>query len=335
MGYPEKRQIKKLIYIEMIMLSLLLVVAVMIVSRLNNAARSDNAPSDSRTASNGDVTEATEPAPTWKTFPEDRALTAKQYFVYDCRANTFLANSGQESQRVSPASITIFFTAYTIIETNILNPTDIFTIGEDVLALVPAGSTVAHLQAGDRLTGRQLMEGMLLGGGNDAAFVLACESGRKFASQPNMEASAAIQVFVQEMNQLNREKGMVHTNLTTPIATQDPNHYTTFQDLVILGNLCMQYNTIMDPAIKAEADIKLHGETIIWKNANELINSQSEYYCPYAVGLNAGQAQEGDNCLLAAFKKDSQYLLIGVFGCPEAGDSFDDVLQLFNQTIFK
>lgn len=337
MRHPTRRSMKNLIYLEMILLSALLVVAVVVVSRFNKPAFSnDGFYTDNNTVLGEESsTQATQPLPTWKTFPEDRALTARQYFVFDCKKQEFLTISGQADERIYPASITKLFTAYTIIQTSILGPNEIFTAGEDVLALVADGSSVAHIQTGDRLTAQQLVEGMLLSSGNDAAYILACEAGRRFADQPNLEAASAVQVFVAEMNRFIKEKGLQNTNLVNPDGIHDPNHYTTAQDLVILSGLCMQYGTIMDPAIAPEADIRLHGETIIWKNTNELINPKSEYYCPYAIGLKTGQTPAAGSCLLSAFKKDGQYLLIGVFGCPETNDRFDDALQLFNQTVLK
>lgn len=329
-------RIKKVIYLEMLILSLLLVVAVVVVSRMKLSASPDTASTEptKTTTENSTITE-TEPKPTWKTYPEDRALTANQYFVYDCIGQKFLLNSTQANERIYPANITKLFTAYIIIETNVLGPNSLITAEEAVLALVPENSPVAHIQAGDKLNGRQLMEGMLLCSGNDATYILAVACGRKFADQATMAPADAIDAFIQESNRIFKEKGMLQTNMVNPEGTHDKNHYTTFHDLVILSNLCMQYNTVIDPAIVAEADIRLHGETIIWENANKLINTKSEFFCPHAIGLMAGPSSEGANDLLAAFKKDGQYLLVGTFGCPTDADRFDDALQLFNQYALK
>ena len=68
---------------------------------------------------------------------------------------------------------------------------------------------------------------------------------------------------------------------------------------------------------------------------NALVNPESPYYCPYAVGLKTGQTPSAGSCLLSAFRMDDYELLIGVFGCPEEDDRFDDTLQLFNQIVLK
>ena len=70
-----------------------------------------------------------------------------------------------------------------------------------------------------------------------------------------------------------------------------------------------------------------------WENTNKIINPDSEYYCPYAIGLKTGQTPSAGSCLLSAFRMNGQEWIIGVFGCPEETDRFDDTIQLFNQTI--
>ena len=77
------------------------------------------------------------------------------------------------------------------------------------------------------------------------------------------------------------------------------------------------------------------GDTVKWKNTNELINPTSKYYCPYATGLKTGQTPYAGSCLLSSFHYEGKTYVIGVFGCPEKEDRFDDTLQLFNETIGK
>ncbi len=324
---------KKLIFLEMAVLSVLLVVAVLISARLDQPtfSQGDLSASSNATDTIGSTeTEAVQTGPTWNTYPEDRQLTARQYFVYDCLARTYLVNSGTENDRVYPASITKLFTAY--VAMYYLHPDAYIEVG-DALDMVVPGSSVAHLQKGDRLTARQLLEGMLLSSGNDAAYVLACEAGRMIAGKLDLDAASAVEAFVNEMNVRAKALGMPNTHFVNPDGIHDPDHYTTIQDLTTLAALCLSDNTIMNNAVVPEADIILHDETVVWKNTNALINPKSPYYCPYAIGLKTGQTPEAGSCLLSAFRKDSQYLVIGVFGCPEETDRFDDALQLFNQIV--
>ena len=328
---------KRILVLELGMLAVLLVVALVVRFALTQAAFS---PDDLQSTDSTTLTESTgattppttEPAPTWKTYPADRQLLAQQYFVYDCKTSTFLTISGKESERIYPASITKLFTAYVAMQ--YLQPETEIIAGSE-LNMVVWGSSVAGIEKGDKLTAGQLVEAMLLPSGNDAAYMLATAAGRAMKNNPNLSAAAAVQAFMVQMNTQAKAVGMTGTNFVNPDGIHDSQHYTTFADLAILGKLSMENPTIMEHAVTPIKQVQLHGETIEWKNTNALVNPASEYYCPYTVGLKTGQTPSAGSCLLSAFRKGDTELIIGVFGCPETEDRFDDTLQLFNQIVLK
>ncbi len=267
------------------------------------------------------------PPVTWMTFPQERELTAQQYFVYDCEKGSFLEISGQEDEKIYPASITKLFTAY--IANQYLQPDRQITAG-DALDMIYPGSSVAELKKGDTLTTERLVEGMLLPSGNDAAYVLAVEAGR-IIGDAESSASTAAKTFAAEMNAQAKVLGMKGTHFANPDGIHEESHYTTFHDLVILGMLALEDPVLMRYADVSSDTVTLSGEEALWENTNELIREDSEYYCPYAIGLKTGQTPSAGSCLLSAFECNGTTLLIGVFGCPEKEDRFDDTLQLFNQ----
>lgn len=325
---------KKLMMIELAVLAVLLVVAISVFSGITRPAfapeTTPDTPQTSPESTASSATETTVSAPSWNTYPEDRQLLAQQYFVYDCKENSFLISSGQAGERVYPASITKLFTAHVAMQ--YLQPDTQITAG-DALNMVAWGSSVAKIKKGDVLTVEQLVEAMLLPSGNDAAYLLACEAGRVFKEDPSLNATEAVNAFVSQMNKQAAALGMTDTHFTNPDGIHDTDHYTTFGDLVILGKLALENETVMKYAAKAREEVTLHGETVEWKNTNELIDPTKPYYCPYAVGLKTGQTPSAGSCLLSAFRMDGTELLIGVFGCPEEEDRFDDTLQLFNQIV--
>ena len=281
--------------------------------------------------------------PDWLTYPANRTLLAKQYFVYDCNSESFLTISGAQDERIYPASITKLFTAYVALQ--YLKPDTQITAGS-ALDLVAWGSSVAKIQKGDVLTVEQLVEAMMLPSGNDAAYLLAVEAGRAImaksqqitedggqAAAAQLDAVSATALFMDEMNEQALKLGMNGTKFVNPDGIHEEYHYTTFEDLTILGKLAMENETIMQYAVVAREQVTLHGETVEWKNTNALIDPASPYYCRYAVGLKTGQTPSAGSCLLSAFQMDGKTLLIGVFGCPEEEDRFDDTLQLFNEVV--
>ena len=322
---------KRLMFWEVVVLSVLLIATVIVLLTFPNPKISLSAPEEP-----GSPTQQNPLAdlfiPSWNTYPDDRQLLAQQYFVYDCKENTFLITSGQENTKVYPASITKLFTAYVAMQH--LQPTDQITAG-DALDYVVAGSSVAKIKRGDVLTVEQLVEAMLLPSGNDAAYVLACAAGRAIKADPNLGAGAAVRAFMEEMNAQAAAVGMTGTKFQNPDGIHDPGHYSTFADLAILGKLALGNATILKYAATARDKITLHGETMEWKNTNKLVDPRHSYYCPYALGLKTGQTPDAGSCLLSAFRYEEHELIIGVFSCPEEEDRFDDTLQLFNQIVLK
>lgn len=322
---------KKLMYIELCVLALLLVTAVIVCFSLSRPVFApDTSISTTTNETEVSTTETTVFVPAWNTYPANRQLLAQQYFVYDCKADTFLVTSGQANERIYPASITKLFTAYVAMQ--YVDPEVEITAGDE-LDLVAWGSSVAKIKKGDVLTAGQLVEAMILPSGNDAAYMLACAAGRVIKNNPGLSATAAVQAFMTQMNVQAKAVGMTGTNFVNPDGIHDSNHYTTFGDLTILGKLSMEDKTIMEHAVTPIKEVTLHDETIEWKNTNKLVNPATPYYCPYAVGLKTGQTPSAGSCLLSAFRMDDKELLIGVFGCPEEDDRFDDTLQLFNQIV--
>ena len=290
-------------------------------------------PEDPAATTTQPSTAPTKPPITWMTFPAERQLTAQQYFVFDCERGEFLTISGSENDRIYPASVTKLFTAY--VANQFLHPDQEITV-DTAMDYVYPGSSVAELKKGDIVTPRQLVEGMLLPSGNDAAYVLA------------IAAKGSPEAFVAEMNDQAGLLGMTGSHFANPDGIHEDDHYMTFHDLAILGMLALEDPIIMAYAATAAETVTIPdsstvisggeasaatGSTKEWKNTNALIHKDSEYYCPYAIGLKTGQTPSAGSCLLSAFEYDGTTYIIGVFGCPEEDDRFADTLQLFNSTI--
>ena len=172
------------------------------------------------------------PEPTWMTPPPERNITAKQYFVYDVQGDTFLAISGEADERIYPASITKLFTCYVAMQ--YLQPDTVLTVGDE-MKKVALGSSVARLVKGDQLTVAQLTEGMLLPSGNDAAYVLAVNAGRIILDNPSASVNAAVNAFMDAMNDHAKAVGMTGTHFSNPDGIHRSKHYTTFADLALIS----------------------------------------------------------------------------------------------------
>lgn len=320
---------KKWMMIEIVVLAVILMAALAVC--FAPSAPSEPAMSDQvETTTQAPTTETTEPKPTWWRYPADRSLTAEQAFVYDCQAEAFMYLTGSENEKVYPASITKLFTAYVALQ--YLQPETVLTAG-DALDLVGVGSSVAEITKGDQLTAEQLVEAMLLPSGNDAACILAVEVGRLLAEDDGLSASRAMQKFMDEMNAQAAANGMTGTHFTNPDGYHDSNHYTTHKDLVTIAKLAMETPAVMKYAVVPSQEITLGGEVKKWENTNQLVVPTSKYYCAYATGLKTGQTPSAGCCLLSSFDIEGKKYIIGVFGCPEIPDRFEDTLQLLDEVL--
>lgn len=309
------------------MLALVIVLSCLVAVTLTNRSdhKDQTEPSASTFSSESNATE--EPEISWEIDLSNWQFTAQQYFVYSCDSGSFLNISGNLGDRIYPASITKLFTAYVALQ--YLQPQNTVTAG-DVLDLVYPGSSVAEIQKGDVLTVDMLVGAMLLPSGNDAAYILAAEAGRVIDGNPDESAQTAVNSFVAKMNQQAKDLGMNGTHFANPDGIHSDSHYTTFADLAIMGKLALDNTTIMKYAGTGKMTAVFEsGTQKEWKNTNSLIDPDSEFYCPYAIGLKTGQTPYAGSCLLSAFDYNGQKLIVGVFGCPEVDDRFGDTLSLF------
>lgn len=274
------------------------------------------------------TTEPTTPA--WATIPQDRLITAAQYFVYDLNANQYLAATGSGKTQVYPASITKIYSAYLALQH--LDPEDLVGVGSE-LNMVAAGSSVAHIKKGAKLTVSKLVEGMMLPSGNDASHTLAAAAGRVISGKADMGGQTAVKTFVQYMNDMNEKLGLTGSHWVNPDGIHKEQHYTTFDDLVTITRLVLKEDTIMEYAVTVEEKFHNGEELYTWENTNLLVHPESQYYCPYAIGLKTGQTPRAGSCLLSAFDYEGRTIVVGVFGCPEPEDRFADTLQLFSAAV--
>lgn len=129
-------------------------------------------------------------------------------------------------QRVYPASITKIMTGMLALRNGNLDET--VTITQENVTL-EEGSQVCGLRAGDRVTVKQLLYGLLVYSGNDAAAAIADYVGGSTSD------------FVEMMNSYAAQLGCTGTHFTNPHGLQDENHYTTPYDIYLMLNEALKY----------------------------------------------------------------------------------------------
>ena len=257
-------------------------------------------------------------------------MQAGHIFVYDTTERKMLFSSAPSTETLYPASITKLFSAWVALQ--ILESDTVVMAGKE-LGLLQPGSSTAFIAYGSYLTVEQLVEGMLLPSGNDAAYVLAAAAGRKIAGSPELSAKKAVAVFVEELNRRGAEVGLANSQFTNPDGYHGEDHYSCPGDLATIGELALADPIIAKyMALQQDTVTFSSGETITWYNTNRLLNPESAWYCEGAVGMKTGYTEEAGYCLLAAFEKEEGHVLVGIFDSENKLSRYTDAVTLF-QTV--
>lgn len=253
-------------------------------------------------------------------------MDGNHIFVYDCGLQTMLYCNTDIRDSLYPASITKLFSAWVALQ--YLDPQQKITAGRE-LGLLQPGSSTAYIAYGSVLTAEMVIEGMLLPSGNDAAYVAAAAAGRVIAGDDNLSADRAVEAFVSEMNRQAEKLGLTGTHFENPDGYHADGHYSCPADLAVIGKLALE-NEVIARNVRCRSDSVrfASGETCTWRNTNRLLNPESDYYCPAAIGLKTGYTSQAGYCLLAAFDTERGQILVGIFGSENKTSRYADAVKL-------
>ncbi len=225
-----------------------------------------------------------------------------------------------EDERTAPASITKMLTASVVLK--YLKEDDVIEVGTE-LDLVNPDSSLSYISTGNRMTVRELLYGMLLPSGNDAAYIAAVNTARRVYSETQLDDKQATEKFCELMNDFAKSIGMENSRFVTPDGWDDPDHYTTVSDLVKLGEYVMTVPLLTEIMGTYQHTGSFEtGESITWTNTNKLVDPYNEYYKENAIGLKTGTTDNAGYCLAAAFKEGDKTYITVVMGCRDTNDRY-------------
>ncbi|MCF6474976.1 D-alanyl-D-alanine carboxypeptidase [Nonomuraea sp. MG754425] len=216
------------------------------------------------------------------------------YLMDAASGDVLFAKDGTE--RLPVASLTKTMTAYVVLQH--AKPTDVVRIERaDVAYAEDGGGTTANLRAGDRLTVRELLYGLMLPSGADAAHALARTYG------------PGVGGFVAKMNDTARALGLNDTHYVNADGLPTPrgDGYSTARDQAVLAAKALQVPLIKQVAGTGEHALAAGGEhrSYYWRNTNRLLGT------PGAIGLKTGFTRAAGYCLAFAGESDGR-VLVGV-----------------------
>lgn len=209
------------------------------------------------------------------------------------------ASSGQMLLKKEPdlslpmASTTKTMTALVTIENCSLD--DVVVASKQVVGV--EGSSL-YLTLGERLTVRDLLYGLMLSSGNDAAVALAIHIG------------GSVEGFADMMNERAAKLGLKNTHFVTPNGLHDDEHYTSAYDLAVIGAAALKYDVFREIVASKYYKLITDRRTVTIKNKNTMLWDYEG-----CIGIKTGYTKLAGRCLLFAAERDGMTLVGVVLNC--------------------
>ena len=178
---------------------------------------------------------------------------------------------------------------------------------QEVLELVPAGSSLANLYAGE-YTVKQIMEAMLVPSGNDAAYALAYHIAKNELGE-GYTATEYIDYFMTELSEYLIEAGYSKTNLYNDPSGASMQADSHLDDINRVALKLLNYDFVKECIGKSEFSIQTPQGEFTWKNTNEFLDENSPYYNANVKGMKTGTMASSYN-IVVLYEKDGKAYLI-------------------------
>lgn len=231
-------------------------------------------------------------------------LTAKAAFAVDLTSNAELFADNADTP-LPPASTTKLITALVVVQNAGLDETVQIQAGDQV---DPAVYSHMGLEAGDEVTVRDLLAGLLIPSGDDAALALARYVGAKLPGDP---ATPPRDRFMAAMNRLATSLGMKNTHFVNPYGMDAPGHVSTARDLAIATRAFFQNQTLEQLVDQRVMTVQVGGpraRAITLYSTNQMLGE------PGVLGVKTGTTDAAGQCLVLAVSRQTDRIVIVVLG---------------------
>lgn len=238
------------------------------------------------------------------------ALNEKDIFINGQSGILMESKSGRilysynSHKKLPMASTTKIMTALLAIEKGNLD--NIVKIDSSCVGI--EGSSI-YLRPGEEISLRDLIYGLMLRSGNDAAMAIAKYIG------------GSVENFIDMMNKKAKELGAYNTNFANPHGLPDKNHYSTAYDLAIITREAMK-----------NEEFKKIAKTRLWvadRKINQYFYNKNKTLWQYegGDGVKIGYTKSAGRCLVASATRDNMQLIAVVLN---DGNWFQDCYRLFD-----
>lgn len=230
-------------------------------------------------------------------------IYARSYLVMDYNSGEILESKDKDLKR-SVASISKIMTAIVAIENSKLDK--YVEVKEDIIKAY--GSSI-YLKIGEVITMKDLLYGLMLRSGNDAAVTIA------------RGVSSSIEEFVKLMNKKAYDLGMYNSSFNNPsgLDVDDEGNISTSYDMALLMKYAMNNTVFREITNTKEYRSNSHG---VWVNKNKLLRNYE-----YTTGGKTGFTAKAKRTLVTSSKKDDIELIVVTLDC---GNDF-----IFHESLYE
>jgi D-alanyl-D-alanine carboxypeptidase len=214
--------------------------------------------------------------------------SANEYILMDMTTGRVLEGKNYNKPMLI-ASTTKILTALLAIESGKLDKE--VTVDDTILKSYGSG---IYIEVGEKLTLRELLYGLMLRSGNDAALMISKYVG------------GSVEDFVKMMNQKAQAIGMNNSTFINPsgLDNDDSGNYSTAYDMALLTKYAMKYKDYREIVSTKSYTLKTNKKTYVWKNKNKLLNYD------YITGGKTGYTEKAKRTLVSTASKNNIKLIV-------------------------
>ena len=237
--------------------------------------------------------------------PDEISLDSRIALIYD-RASGRILYEKNGNKQTPMASTTKIMTAIVVLEN--ANLTDVVTINSKAAG---TGGSRLGLKKNDKITVNDLLYGLMLRSGNDAAIALATHVG------------GSVEGFAEMMNNKAKELGLVNSHFVVPHGLDNDGHYTTAYELAKIADYALNIDKFKEIVSTRNTTIYINGYAKAINNTNQLLGSVSGVY-----GVKTGFTNGAGRCLVTACKRDDLDVITVIIGANTTKQRISDTIKL-------
>lgn len=236
---------------------------------------------------------------------KEPVLNAKAAVIYDRKTKEIIWGKN-ENEKKAMASTTKIMTAIVVLEKG--NLSDVVTISKKA---ANTGGSRLKINTNDKVSVLDLLYGLMLRSGNDAAVALAEYVG------------GSIEGFAKLMNKKAIEIGLKNTHFVTPHGLDNIEHYTTAYELAVLTDYAMQNEKFSKIVNTKNTTISINGVASNIYNTNELLGTLNGVN-----GVKTGFTNNAGRCLVTSCTRNGNQIITVVLGCDAKKYRTSDSIKL-------